>query len=176
MVNDNNTAVPALRRGVLAPRMALPPAALARRILVVDDDPDLRDLLSLLLLGAGYRVTCAEDGEAGWDALCASSYDAVITDNDMPRLTGLELLRRIRAGPLRLPVILISGAMPWHDAHLAQLLPPGLAMQKPFALADLLASVRDTFGCPLYADARPRKNVADVRRSSHPSRVAGFVA
>lgn len=176
MVNDNNTAVPALQRGVLAPRLALPPPALARRILVVDDDPDLRSLLALLLLGAGYRVTCAEDGEAGWDALCASSYDGVITDQEMPRLTGLELLRRIRAGPLRLPVILISGAIPWHDADLARLLPQGLALEKPFALTELLTRVSDTFGPARYADDGPVNDGNGAGRSRPPSRGPRLVA
>jgi CheY-like chemotaxis protein len=112
-------------------------------ILVVDDDAGVREVLASLLRRSGYRVSCANNGEAGWEALCAESYDALITDHAMPRLTGLDLLRRVRAGTLSaLPVILISGKMPWEEADLLDLVWPGMAMEKPFSFFELLTSVR----------------------------------
>jgi DNA-binding response OmpR family regulator len=112
-------------------------------ILVVDDDAGVREVLANLLRRSGYRVSCANNGEAGWEALCANSFDALITDHAMPRLTGLDLLRRVRSGPLKLlPVILISGKMPWDEADLLELAWPGMAMEKPFSFFELLTSVR----------------------------------
>jgi len=148
-----------------------PGVELPRRILVVDDDADMRHLLFHLLRADGYRVLCVEDGEAGWDALCASSFDAMITDHDMPRLSGLGLLRRVRAGSSRLPVILISGAMPWQDRDLGRLLPPGLAIDKPFMLTEFLVSVRDTFGRALKTDRRQGNDGAPARLPGQPPRV-----
>ena len=113
-----------------------------RRILIVDDDAGLRDFVAKALHGAGYSIHCAEDGEAGWNALCSDAFDALITDHEMPRLTGLDLLRRVRAVQRNVPVILTSGNMPWHDPDLLRLLPPGVALEKPFSLAGLLANVR----------------------------------
>lgn len=113
-----------------------------RRILVVDDDAGLRNLMAALLRQAGHLVSCAEDGEEAWEALCSERFDAMITDHEMPRLTGLELLRRVRAAPHKMPVILISGRMPVGETDLPQLLSPGLALQKPFSLADFRARVR----------------------------------
>ena len=87
------------------------------RILVVDDDEDIRQLSAEMLISHGYEVDAVEDGEAAWNALLASdygpdSYDLVITDNHMPKLTGLELAKRLRAQRMGLPVILASGTLP----------------------------------------------------------------
>ena len=104
-------------------------ANIHNHILVVDDDAGVREVLASLLRRSGYRVSCANNGEAGWEALCANPYDALVTDHAMPRLTGLGLLRRVRAGTLNaLPVILISGKMPWEEADLLDLVWPGMAM------------------------------------------------
>lgn len=118
-------------------------AAAAGHILVVDDDPGICGIIALLLRGAGYRVDCATDGEAGWDAFCADSFDLLIIDHEMPKLTGLELLRRVRAGLLPTPAIMISGFMPSGEADLEWLLRPGAAMEKPFSFGALLAKVRE---------------------------------
>ena len=112
-------------------------------ILIIDDDADIRLVLERVLCAAGYRVSSAEDGEAGWSELCAGSYDLLITDHDMPRLSGLDLLRRLRAVKFDLPVILISGDMPWAEADLWEMLQPGLALEKPFSFVELMVKVRD---------------------------------
>jgi len=106
-------------------------------LLVVDDDSAMRTLLSGWFRNAGYRVSTAADGEAAWDILCVETVDVLITDHDMPKLTGLDLLRRVRAGPLELPVILMSGDMPWNVPDLAPLLPPGVTLEKPFLVSRL---------------------------------------
>jgi DNA-binding response OmpR family regulator len=111
------------------------------RILVVDDDEGVRGILAKVLSGAGYLVRCAEDGEAGWDVLGAENFDVLITDYDMPRLTGLDLLRRMRAAALCLPVILISGRMLDDEPDLPRLLRPGLMLEKPFSFVTLLESI-----------------------------------
>jgi DNA-binding response OmpR family regulator len=110
-------------------------------LLVADDDAGMRLIITTWLRDAGHRVSSVEDGEAAWEVLGAVGADLLITDHDMPRLKGLELVRRIRAGRLNLPVILISGRMPWGDPTLPTLLTPGVALEKPFALADLEAHV-----------------------------------
>jgi DNA-binding response OmpR family regulator len=133
----------------------LPPASASHRlettpahILVVDDDDTIRRMLAEWLSATGYRVSTAENGEAAWEILCADRIDVLITDHDMPRLTGLDLLRRVRSGPLNLPVILISGDMPWNQPDLLSLLPPGIALEKPFTLAELHAQLRSLLPVP----------------------------
>ena len=79
------------------------------RILVVDDDEDSRYVTSLRLSRAGYLVDQAVDGVEAWEALLATRYDLLLTDHNMPRLCGLDLVARLRAAGLNLPVILYSG-------------------------------------------------------------------
>jgi DNA-binding response OmpR family regulator len=118
-------------------------AALSAHILLVDDDPAVRGTVTLLLENAGYRVGCAPDGEAGWHALCAAPSDLLITDYEMPKLTGLELLRRVRAVSRHMPAILMSGCPPRGEADLESLLKPGAVIPKPFSIGALLATVQE---------------------------------
>lgn len=89
--------------------------AMAHHILVVDDDPHIRDLLSFALAKAGMRVTEAADGEDAFTALQASPADApidlMVLDINMPRLNGLDLCRRLRGSGLpqaELPILFLS--------------------------------------------------------------------
>ena len=102
-------------------------------ILVVEDEADLRHIYSKVLIRSGYQVDTAEDGEAGWKLLYATcfstnSYDLLITDNKMPKLSGVELIHQLHSAHLALPVILASGIIPINtdQLHLAAILP------KPF--------------------------------------------
>ncbi len=81
-----------------------------KRILVVDDSITVREVQRSLLQNRGYEVEVAVDGMDGWNALRASHYDLTITDVDMPRMTGIELVSKIKADPNlhALPVIIVS--------------------------------------------------------------------
>jgi two-component system sensor histidine kinase and response regulator WspE len=91
-------------------RTAAAAAPVARRILVVDDSLTVREVERQLLEAAGYRVETAVDGAAGWNALRLGDIDLLVTDVDMPRMTGIELTRRVRNDTrlARLPVIIVS--------------------------------------------------------------------
>lgn len=82
----------------------------SKRVLVVDDSLTVRELERKLLLGRGYDVAVAVDGMDGWNALRAESFDLLITDIDMPRMDGIELVTLVRQDPrLRsLPVMVVS--------------------------------------------------------------------
>jgi two-component system sensor histidine kinase and response regulator WspE len=81
-----------------------------KRILVVDDSITVREVQRSLLQNRGYEVDVAVDGMDGWNALHAGSYDLTITDVDMPRMNGIDLVTRIKADPKlnALPVIIVS--------------------------------------------------------------------
>ncbi len=122
--------------------LAKPPSAsIPLRVLVVDDDSAIRSIVASILQGAGFFVRCANDGIAAWDALCEDGFHLLISDHDMPRLSGVELIRRVRTGQCRLPIILISGRMPRDETAFRRLLEPGVTMEKPFTVDDLLANV-----------------------------------
>lgn len=129
------------------------------RILVVDDDPDVRRVLGGALRLFNYSVDTAGDGAVGWEALCANSYDLVITDHMMPKLTGLDLLRRLRTVRVDLPCILISGDLPSMEADLPSLLWPGRAVDKPVRLETLVTMVRSLLAAhPIRPAAVPSKS------------------
>lgn len=81
-----------------------------KRVLVVDDSLTVRELERKLLAGRGYDVAVAVDGMDGWNVLRAEQFDLVITDVDMPRMDGIELVGRIRSEPglQQLPVMIVS--------------------------------------------------------------------
>jgi two-component system sensor histidine kinase and response regulator WspE len=86
------------------------PASSPQRILLVEDDAAVRRINARVLARSGYQVATAEDGDAGWEALHANHFDLLITDHSMPRLSGLQLVKKVRSARLALPVILVSGS------------------------------------------------------------------
>ena len=90
------------------------------RILVVDDERAVRNLRLELLTDAGYEAMAVADGALAWDAIQTQHFDLMITDNSMPKVTGVELISKLIAANIRLPVIMVTGALPQHefDRHL----------------------------------------------------------
>jgi len=107
-----NNAVQVLR---YEPETANAPAEesirLVVRIFVADDDETVRQLNVATLRRQGYEVESASDGESAWEAIQRHHFDLLITDNNMPRLTGVELIRKLRSAHRMLPVILASGSV-----------------------------------------------------------------
>lgn len=108
-----------------------------RRVLVVDDDEMFLVLAARVLTRAGYSVDAAEDGEAGWTALCGGAYDLLITDNDMPLLTGVELVMRARIAGMTLPVVMASGSSVIEALRDPSRLDLAAFLLKPFAIREL---------------------------------------
>ncbi len=81
-----------------------------KRVLVVDDSLTVREVERRLLENGGYEVTVAVDGMDGWNALRMGAFDLLLTDVDMPRMDGFELVRRVRAAAQTssLPVVIVS--------------------------------------------------------------------
>ena len=111
------------------------------RILVVEDDADLRRLNAEVLMNSGYMVDAAEDGADAWVALNAASYDLMITDHTMPKVTGVELLKKLHATRMALPVILASGALPEDEFTRHPWLQPAATLMKPYTVVELLGTV-----------------------------------
>jgi len=110
-------------------------------VLYVEDDATLRSFFASLLQKAGYHVEVAEDGLAGWNALHLRRYDLLITDNQMPRLTGLELVKRLRSEGRSLPVVLASGTFDGDDAQGYDALRIAARLTKPFSPEELVNTV-----------------------------------
>jgi DNA-binding response OmpR family regulator len=133
-----------------------------RRILVVDDEPDIRRLNAEVLKDSGYHVDTAEDGIEGWKALHAvrhspESYALLITDHDMPGLSGLALVKKLRAARIALPVIMATGTLPTKDLmNRYPWLQPAATLVKPYSIEQLLGTVEKV----LRATASPGEEIA----------------
>jgi len=116
---------------------------LPHRILVVDDDADARQLHVDVLTGCGYEVEAAKDGAAGWDALQAKTYNLVITDNEMPKMTGIEMLEKLFYARMPTLTIMATGCLPMNEFARKPWLRPDAVLQKPFANDDLVTTVKN---------------------------------
>jgi two-component system cell cycle sensor histidine kinase/response regulator CckA len=114
----------------------------AHRILVVDDETSVRQLTTEMLIRAGFEVDAAADGSAGWDAIQAKHYDLVITDNFMPHVTGIEMVKKIHSASMNLPVIMATAIFPQEEFQLHPWLESIPTLLKPFRAAELLSTVR----------------------------------
>jgi len=136
-MKDNHFSATCESAGAPAPAgMNSPP-----HLLVAEDDDSIRELNTEALRQAGYEVDAAADGAAAWQALQAASYDLLITDNNMPRISGVELLKHLRAVRMELPVIMATGPLPQHEFNRYPWLQPAATLLKPYTIEELLQSV-----------------------------------
>lgn len=113
-----------------------------KRILVVDDEPDLRNMLQALLAKTGAQAEVAEDGEAGWKAWQARGpFDLVVSDLRMPKATGMDLYRNLRSVNPTVPFLLASGFGLDEATELLARDPKAAGLGKPFRGPDLLAAI-----------------------------------
>ncbi|HEY4281287.1 MAG TPA: response regulator transcription factor [Conexibacter sp.] len=112
------------------------------RILVVDDEPAVRNALDRALRLEGYEVALAADGQQALDALSATAADAVVLDVLMPALGGLEVCRRLRAAGDRTPVLMLTARDQIEDRVSGLDAGADDYLVKPFALEELSARLR----------------------------------
>jgi DNA-binding response OmpR family regulator len=128
----------------------------AHRILVVDDNISIRELTTEILIDAGYDVDAATDGAAGWEALQAKQYDLVITDNFMPRVTGIEMVKKLHAAQMNLPVIMATAIFPQEEFQLHPWLKTVPTLLKPFRSVELLSTVRKALSVSDRREDKPQ--------------------
>ncbi|MCK2217229.1 response regulator transcription factor [Actinomadura sp. ATCC 31491] len=114
----------------------------AARLLVVDDEPALREALQSSLEFEGYKVVTANDGQAALDELAREPYDAVLLDVMMPRLDGLTACRRLRSSGNHIPVLMLTARDAVGDRVSGLDAGADDYLVKPFELDELLARVR----------------------------------
>jgi CheY-like chemotaxis protein len=109
-----------------------------QNILIVDDDRDMRDVISTALAGAGYKTILADDGTIALDLFFKHHPDLIVSDIYMPNMNGIELLKEVKKSSPSTPVILITGYSQ-HDAfdEAKDKVTPDALLRKPFSLKDL---------------------------------------
>ena len=131
---------------VEVPRAALQPDPAPRRriLVVVEDDPRVRDVLHQALAMAGYDVVATADGEEALAAYAAAPTDLIITDLLMPRKDGVETIRGLRRHHPAAKVIAVTGARGrFNRLTAARHVGAHRTLVKPFGMSDLLTAVRE---------------------------------
>ena len=111
-------------------------------VLVIDDDPDMRQVLSDFLQRSGYRVVEAANGREGIFAAESEPIDAVILDKEMPGMNGLDVLSFFRHRCPRLPIIFITAFGGRDDEDESRRRGAWLYLEKPFRVAMVVEAVQ----------------------------------
>jgi len=142
-------------------RESLSPASKPlHRILVVEDDRDLRRLNAEALTFYGYHVDAAEDGALALERLGEQSYDLMITDNRMPNMTGVELLKELHAKSQKIPTVMASSEVPTGEFQKHPWLEPAAFLTKPYTVMELVEKVRKILGAQTNGRSRAALAVA----------------
>jgi two-component system response regulator RegX3 len=111
------------------------------RVLVVDDEPAIRDAVEYALRTEGFEVDGAADGEAGLRAALEGSFDIVVLDLMLPRMAGTEVCRRLRAES-SVPIIMLTAKGTELDRVLGLEIGADDYLTKPFSMAELIGRIR----------------------------------
>jgi PAS domain S-box-containing protein len=137
------------------------------RILVVDDEKAVRNLHVEVLAAAGYEVMAVADGALAWDAIQTQHFDLMITDNSMPKVTGVEVINKLIATNIRLPVIMVTGALPHHEFTRNPWLNNIAVLEKPVSNSTLLSTVEKVLKDLVAAtiESRSPELASEVKRT-----------
>jgi two-component system response regulator RegX3 len=111
------------------------------RVLVVDDEPAIRDAVGYALRTEGFDVDVVADGEEALDAALGSAYDVVVLDLMLPRMSGTEVCRRVRAESA-VPIIMLTARGAELDRVMGLEVGADDYVTKPFSMAELIGRIR----------------------------------
>ena len=127
-----------------------------RKILVVEDDPDISSLVELHLTDAGNEVELSGDGKAGLERALGQPFDLVILDIMLPGIDGLEICRRLRTEKPELPILMLTARTTELDRVLGLEMGADDYLTKPFSVRELVARVKAIFRRMEVFDTQPQ--------------------
>ena len=133
----------ASRGGVPARRVLQCKTNPSQSILVVEEEPDIRQLEFEVLRASGYQVDIAEDGLAALHLLKTGHYDLLVIEDEMSMVTGLELVKELRSNGIMVPVILVLETMPTMASSRNQWPQIQAIIVKPYTVTELVKTVRE---------------------------------
>jgi two-component system OmpR family response regulator len=149
--------------------MTSPQGARARggeaRLLVVDDEPNILELLSASLRYAGFEVATAPDGQAALETARTFRPDLLVLDVMMPGMDGFTVVRRLRESGVRVPVVFLTARDATEDKITGLTLGGDDYVTKPFSLEEVVARIRAVLrraGSGAAAEVSPRLSFADI--------------
>ena len=115
------------------------------KILIIEDDKDITNLLAINLQDMGYEVKLAHDGQTGLELTISDQFNLVILDLMLPKIDGLEICRRIRSAPVYTPILMLTCKSSELDRVLGLEMGADDYLTKPFSIKELLARVKAIF-------------------------------
>ncbi len=122
------------------------PTRAPHRILIVDDEDDLRELLSHVLSAQGYEIQSASNGEDAISTLKRESFDLALLDIQMPKMNGIQVLRFITEHSPATKTIMLTGFADLKNAMDAREFGARDFISKPYKLDDVLSTIRQVLG------------------------------
>ena len=121
---------------------------MGKRVLLIEDEPNIIEAISFILSRDGFTVHIHEDGETAVDRVMATPPDMIILDVMLPGRSGYDILRDLRADPRTkdLPVLMLTARGQTKDRDLAERLGVDRFMTKPFSNSEVRSFVRDLIG------------------------------
>lgn len=107
------------------------------QVLVIDDEESIRSLVSDILTVGGHTSEVVEDGQKGLVLVQDRKFDLVITDNDMPLMTGVRFVKEVRKSNIKIPIIMLSG----RAAVMQKPQGVDILLAKPFGVQELLNAI-----------------------------------
>ncbi|RYG38449.1 response regulator transcription factor [bacterium] len=149
----------------------------SRRILVIEDDADLRRLLTLHLSDLGMQVRQASDGLTGLDLAMTTAPELIILDLKLPGMDGLEVCRRVRQTQEYIPILMLTSRSSETDRVVGLEVGADDYLTKPFSVQELLARVKamfrrgDAMAAPKKAETQEIMEFGDLRIETSKRRV-----
>lgn len=112
------------------------------RILVIEDEPILQEQLAAILTKQGYAVDCASDGEEGLYQGTEYPYDLAIVDLGLPKIDGIEVIKRLRKDNKNFPILILTARDQWQEKVVGLDSGADDYLTKPFEMDELLARVK----------------------------------
>jgi DNA-binding NtrC family response regulator len=137
--------------------LGMPPRPTGAKVLLVEDDPVLARIYSCALAAAGYVVDHAADGAQGFERLLAGSYDVIVTDLCMPRLSGFDLLEEVRRRRPEVPVVMVTGEIDLKTSETAHEMGTVRFLLKPMTMQQLARAVENSL---MLSAARSRSGTS----------------
>lgn len=116
--------------------------SMEKRILVVEDQPDIAELIAMHLRDLGHRVDCVHDGPSGYEAARSQRYDLILLDVMLPGRDGLDIVRALRMDRITTPVLMLTARSTEIDRVLGLELGADDYLTKPFSIPELQARVK----------------------------------
>jgi len=129
----------------------------AHKILVIDDDENLRDTVSLMLEQEGFKTELAADGRSGFEQAMMLQPDLVLVDLRLPGMSGVEICKQLRASQVTTPIVVLSAVVDEIDKVLLLEIGADDYIVKPFGARELVARIRAVL----------RRSTAEARKVLH---------